>query len=139
MADAKSPADSFLGLRHVAINVRDVRKSVDFYTKVMGMSVEWEPDPDNVYLTSGGDNLAIHRLTEPDKVGPIQTIDHIGFVVRTPADVDLWADRLRHFRVTLVKEPKTHRDGARSFYFRDPDGLLVQLIYHPPISNRARE
>jgi catechol 2,3-dioxygenase-like lactoylglutathione lyase family enzyme len=105
----------------------------------MGMSVEWEPDPDNVYLTSGGDNLAIHRLTEPDKVGPIQTIDHIGFAVRTPADVDLWADRLRDFGVVLVKEPKTHRDGARSFYFRDPDGLLVQLIYHPPISNRARE
>ena len=71
MLDPKLPANSFLGLRHVAINVRDVRKSVDFYTRVMGMSVEWEPDPDNVYLTSGSDNLAIHRLSEPEKVSPI--------------------------------------------------------------------
>jgi catechol 2,3-dioxygenase-like lactoylglutathione lyase family enzyme len=36
----------------------------------------------------------------------------------------------------LAAEPKTHRDGARSFYFRDPDGLLIQLIYHPPISDK---
>ena len=138
MLDPKPPANSFLGLRHVAINVRDVRKSVDFYTRVMGMSVEWDPDPDNVYLTSGSDNLAIHRLSEPDKVSPVQTVDHIGFVVRSPEDVDFWADRLRHFGIVLVKEPKTHRDGARSLYFRDPDGLLVQLIYHPPISDRTR-
>jgi hypothetical protein len=33
---------------------------------------------------------------------------------------------------------KTHRDGARSFYFRDPDGLLIQLLYHPPISEKER-
>jgi hypothetical protein len=31
--------------------------------------------------------------------------------------------------------PRTHRDGARSFYCFDPAGNLVQFIYHPPISN----
>ena len=39
--------------------------------------------------------------------------------------------------IVLADEPKTHRDGARSFYFHDPDGVLIQLIYHPPISNQA--
>ena len=28
---------------------------------LLGFAVEWEPDPDNVYLTSGCDNLALHR------------------------------------------------------------------------------
>ena len=32
-----------------------------FYVDVLGFRVEWEPDPDNVYLTSGVDNLALHR------------------------------------------------------------------------------
>jgi catechol 2,3-dioxygenase-like lactoylglutathione lyase family enzyme len=128
-------ATGFLGLRHVALNVRDVRKSVEFYTKILGMTVEWEPDADNAYLTSGHDNLAIHKLADPEKLSPVQTIDHIGFVVRTPDDVDQWASRLTELGVPLVKPPKTHRDGARSLYFRDPDGLLIQLIYHPPISN----
>ena len=100
------------------------------------MTVEWNPDPDNAYLTSGTDNLAIHKLVDPSKLSPVQSIDHIGFVVRTPEDVDKWAARLKDLGISFVKEPKTHRDGARSFYFRDPDGLLIQLIYHPPISNK---
>lgn len=124
----------FLGLRHVALNVSDVRRSVDFYTKVLGMKVEWNPDPDNFYLTSGGDNLAIHKRSEAAISGS-QCVDHIGFVVRSPKDVDEWAERLRVLGVPFAKEPKTHRDGARSFYFYDPDGLLIQLIYHPPISD----
>src|SRR6478672_2868382 len=128
---------AFLGLRHVALNVRDVEKSVDFYTRILGMTVEWRPDPDNAYLTSGGDNLAIHRLADPDRLSPVQSVDHIGFVVRTMKDVDRWAERLKEARIPLVKEPKTHRDGARSLYFKDPDGLLIQIIYHPPISENS--
>jgi catechol 2,3-dioxygenase-like lactoylglutathione lyase family enzyme len=127
----------FLGLRHVALNVRDVKKSTDFYSKVLGMKIEWMPDEENVYLTSGEDNLAIHKLPAGAEPGKVQTVNHIGFVVRRPEDVDQWAERLRKQGVTFVQEPKTHRDGARSFYFHDPDGLLIQLIYHPPISDKS--
>jgi catechol 2,3-dioxygenase-like lactoylglutathione lyase family enzyme len=124
----------FLGLRHVALNVRDVQKSRDFYCDILGMQLEWLPDPDNAYLTSGQDNLALHKLPAGVEPGPIQSVDHIGFVVRRPEDVDNWAVRIRNSGVPLVQDPRTHRDGARSIYFRDPDGLLIQLIYHPPIS-----
>ena len=127
----------FLGLRHVALNVRDVQKSLEFYSKVLGMNLEWMPDEDNAYLTSGQDNLALHRLPPGVEPGKIQTIHHIGFVVRRPEDVDRWAEQIRRHGLSLVQEPKTHRDGARSFYFHDPDGLLIQLIYHPPISDKS--
>jgi len=128
----------FLGLRHVALNVRDLQKSLEFYSTVMGLKLEWMPDAENAYLTSGHDNLALHKLPEGSQLGGAQTVHHIGFVVRNPDDVDRWAERLRKAGVTLAAEPKTHRDGARSFYFHDPDGLLIQLIYHPPISDTAR-
>jgi catechol 2,3-dioxygenase-like lactoylglutathione lyase family enzyme len=124
----------FMGLRHVALNVRDVRKSLEFYSSVLGMKLEWMPDEDNAYLTSGSDNLALHKLPPGAEPGQAQTLHHIGFVVRKPEDVDAWADRVRGYGIRLAAEPKTHRDGARSFYFHDPDGLLIQLIYHPPIS-----
>ena len=129
----------FLGLRHVALNVRDVRKSLDFYSTVLGMTVEWMPDEDNAYLTSGQDNLALHRLPPGSEPGQVQMVHHIGFVVRHADDVDVWAQRVRSHGVRLAQEPKTHRDGARSFYFHDPDGLLIQLIYHPPISNGSED
>ena len=32
-----------------------------FYVDLLGFEVEWEPDADNVYLSSGIDNLALHR------------------------------------------------------------------------------
>lgn len=124
-----------LGLRHVALNVRDVQQSVDFYCSVLGMRVEWQPDPDNVYLTSGTDNLAIHRLPEGANVQDNQHLNHLGFLVSRPEDVDVMAARVQAHGVELAQSVKTHRDGARSFYFRDPDGILIQLLYHPPISN----
>jgi catechol 2,3-dioxygenase-like lactoylglutathione lyase family enzyme len=98
------------------------------------MKLEWMPDEDNAYLTSGSDNLALHKLPPGAEPGQAQTLHHIGFVVRKPEDVDAWADRVRGYGIQLAADPKTHRDGARSFYFHDPDGLLIQLIYHPPIS-----
>jgi catechol 2,3-dioxygenase-like lactoylglutathione lyase family enzyme len=101
------------------------------------MKLEWMPDPDNAYLTSGQDNLALHKLPAEVQLGKNQLVHHIGVVVRRPEDVDKWAERLRNHGVTLAQEPKTHRDGARSFYFHDPDGLLIQLLYHPPISDKS--
>ena len=128
------PESSLLGIRHIALNVRSVPKSIEFYSTVLGMRLEWLPDPENAYLTSGQDNLALHQLPSGQEAGGTQTVHHIGFVVRRPEEVDQWAAKLRKLGVTLAAEPKTHRDGARSFYFHDPDGLLIQLIYHPPIS-----
>ncbi len=125
----------FLGLRHVALNVRDIHKSLKFYSTVLGMKLEWMPDEENAYLTSGQDNLALHKLPAGTESGGVQRVHHIGFVVRRPEDVDYWADRIRTHGIPLAQEPKTHRDGARSFYFNDPEGLLIQLIYPPPISD----
>jgi catechol 2,3-dioxygenase-like lactoylglutathione lyase family enzyme len=125
-----------IGLRHVALYVTDVDRSVAFYRDVFGMELEWRPDPDNAYLTSGSDNLALHSLPPDREPGEIQTLDHIGFVVREPKDVDVWAAHVSSLGFDLAKQPKTHRDGARSFYLRDPDGILIQVIHHPPISDK---
>src|SRR3989442_13605192 len=127
----------FLGLRHVALNVRNVGKSLEFYGSVLGMKLEWMPEPENAYLTSGQDNLALHQLPTGTEIGTVQSLHHVGFVVKYPENVDQWAERLKRHGINLAQEPKTHRDGARSFYFHDPDGLLIQLIYHPPISDKS--
>ena len=133
----KSTDPSFLGIRHVALNVRYLPKSLDFYRTVLGFELEWMPDKDNAYLTSGSDNLALHQLPAGQQPDHAQAVHHIGLVVRAPDDVDRWAQRLQSLEVPLEQAPRSHRDGARSFYFRDPDGILIQLIYHPPIADRA--
>ena len=122
------------GLRHLALNVTRLAEMKRFYTDLLGFAVEWEPDADNVYLSSGIDNLALHRA---DAVSPGGALDHLGLIVREAEDVDRWAAFLESRGVTLDAKPRTHRDGARSCYFRDPEGNNVQIIHHPPISHRG--
>jgi catechol 2,3-dioxygenase-like lactoylglutathione lyase family enzyme len=128
------------GLRHLALNVRDLAAMKRFYVDVLGFAVEWEPDSDNVYLSSGIDNLALHagaHAAAGPSSGSWQALDHLGLIVRAADDVDKWAAFVESRGVTLDAKPKTHRDGARSCYFSDPDGNHVQIIHHPPISQKT--
>jgi len=123
-----------LGLRHVALQVRDLEACERFYVDLLGMQVEWRPDPDNVYLSGGVDNLALHRVAGPPAEAAHQRLDHIGFMLKRLEDVDAWHDFLAAHAVPIVKAARTHRDGARSFYCSDPDGNTVQIIFHPPLA-----
>jgi catechol 2,3-dioxygenase-like lactoylglutathione lyase family enzyme len=123
------------GLRHLALNVRDLDAMKRFYVELLGFLIEWEPDPDNVYLSSGIDNLALHKGSV-DPAGAPGALDHLGLIVGAADDVDRWAEFLEGRGVTIDARPRTHRDGARSCYFKDPDGNVVQIIHHPPISGK---
>ncbi len=123
------------GMRHIALYVNDLEAAEHFYVDLMGMQVEWRPDADNVYLTSGNDNLALHRSgRDTNPAG--QTLDHIGFILKTAEDVDAWYDFLLAKGIQMKSTPRTHRDGARSFYCVGPQNVVVQMIFHLPIANR---
>jgi len=123
-----------LGMSHVALYVRDLAACETFYCNLLGMQVEWRPDDSNVYLTSGNDNLALHHQPGVQRDESQQRLDHIGFFIRAAAEVDDWFEYLQQHDVAMRAAPRTHRDGARSFYCYDPDGTLLQIIHHPPIS-----
>lgn len=124
------------GLRHLALNVTHLDEMKRFYTELLGFAIEWQPDPDNIYLSSGLDNLALHRSPSLT-AAPAGALDHLGLIVRAADDVDKWAAFLEAHGVTIEAKPRTHRDGARSCYFSDPDGNKIQIIHHPPISGKA--
>ncbi|MEM1230847.1 MAG: VOC family protein [Pseudomonadota bacterium] len=123
------------GLRHIALFVPDLTACEHFYCTLLGMREEWRPDDDNLYLCSGNDNLALHRRSkDTEATDQDSRLDHIGFVLDDMAQVDEWHAFLEQAGVPIAQAPKTHRDGARSFYCHDPAGTLVQMIYHPPIA-----
>jgi catechol 2,3-dioxygenase-like lactoylglutathione lyase family enzyme len=126
------------GLRHLALKVTDLARSREFYETLFGMKVVWEPDPENVYLSSGTDNLALHQVGAEERgqyrTGSAQFLDHLGFVMDRVESVDALYRVVEHKKVPLVKAPKRHRDGSYSFYIADPDGNVVQVLYEPNIS-----
>src|SRR5437870_2747817 len=108
------------GLRHLALHSHRLDAMKRFYVDLLGFDVEWEPDPDNVYLSSGIDNLALHRstllttgrstpltaggptpLAADHSADGVSRLDHFGLVVRSAADVDRWAAFLESQGVTL--------------------------------------
>ena len=129
---------SLVGLRHLALWVMDITRSRSFYEGLLGMKVVWEPDPDNVYLSSGSDNLALHQIpkTQLDqfKKREAQWMDHFGFIVESPDAVKTVFQIIEQSHTPIVKPLKTHRDGSVSFYMADPDGNVIQILYEPHIS-----
>ncbi len=130
------------GLRHLALRVTDLGRSRAFYEELLGMQVVWQPDAENVYLSSGTDNLALHQIptTEIGTVQPPagQLLDHLGFIIESPEAVDtlyvqLEAD-IERYGGRIVKKPKRHRDDSYSFYMADPDGNVIQMLFEPTIS-----
>ncbi len=120
------------GLRHLALRVADVDRATEFYCRVFGMKVVWRPDAENAYLSSGCDNLALHRGTAGD--ARAQSMDHLGFIVPTIAEVEAGYAWAQGNAIEIATPLKHHRDGSVSFYIRDPDGNVIQLLYEPSIS-----
>jgi catechol 2,3-dioxygenase-like lactoylglutathione lyase family enzyme len=123
------------GMRHVALKVADVERATEFYSRVFGMKLVWQPDPENAYLSSGCDNLALHH--DAGAHHDAGRLDHLGFIVPTVEDVEaayVWA---RGAGIDIVQPLKHHRDGSVSFYLRDPDGNVIQALYEPSISPQS--
>jgi catechol 2,3-dioxygenase-like lactoylglutathione lyase family enzyme len=131
------------GLWHVALKVADLTRSRAFYEALFGMRVVWHPDPENVYLSSGQDNLALHQIPLSElaeyKQGSRQYLDHVGFIVDSSDTVDQLFRQAEQDLAIIVQRPKRHRDGSYSFYLADPDGNTVQVLYEPHISGEAPE
>lgn len=119
------------GLHHVALFVKNFEACEHFYHQLIGMHIDWRPDENNVYLSSGNDNLALHRAPADFTPNGPQRLDHIGFFLAEREQVDVWFEYLKAQQVTIKALPKDHRDGTRSFYCADPDGNTVQMIYYP--------
>ena len=123
------------GMRHIALKVRSVVESKKFYQDILGMDVVWEPDFQNVYLSSGCDNIALHEVAESAfKTAEERQLDHLGFVVESVERVNELESEFRSRGVRIVHPFKVHRDGSASFYCADPDGVVIQMLYEPTLS-----
>jgi catechol 2,3-dioxygenase-like lactoylglutathione lyase family enzyme len=123
------------GMRHIALKVSDLARSKSFYQDILGMDVVWEPDPQNVYLSSGCDNIALHEVSQNFAAGAAeQQLDHLGFVVETSDQVKKLEEIFRTRGVRIIHPFKVHRDGSASFYCADPDGIVIQMLYEPHLS-----
>ena len=113
----------------ICLITNDVPAMADFYVKVLG--VQADGDDVHVELKTEGAGITIYSVEGMESLAPdcMQGAGTgsftIGFDVK---DVDAEYDRLKGFGVEFVKLPVTHPWGTRSFWFRDPDGNIVNFF-----------
>ena len=103
-----------VGLNHIALRVTDVPRSRDFYIKHLGLTVARDGGQNNCFLNCGKNFVALFRGDEP-------RMDHYCYSIKD-YDVNKAEAKLKDEGF----DPRVQRRAGR-IYFRDPDGLTVQL------------
>ncbi|MFI8691979.1 VOC family protein [Stutzerimonas kunmingensis] len=117
-------------LDHLVLTVADIEKTVDFYTRVLGMQLVTFGEGRKA-LTFGNQKINLHqagREFEPKAERPTPGSADLCFIVATPLDRVI--AHLETQGVSIIEGP-VQRTGAtspiRSVYVRDPDLNLIEL------------
>jgi len=119
-------ADRPAGARvHLSLNVRDLAEAVNFYQAFLGVSPHKErPGYANFALDHPPLKLALNEKPDLREGAPSGPLNHLGFQMAEPADVQLAKDRLQAAGLATWDENDTTCCYARQdkIWVHDPDG-----------------
>jgi len=123
-------------LGHLVLMVRDLKRSVAFYTEVLGLEVSDYIADQMCFLRAAADHhdLALAQLPadSPDRDDlPRYTrpgLEHFSYLVDSLADMERAVAILKARGVEIVRGIGKHGPGENCFLvFKDPDGNNVEL------------
>jgi catechol 2,3-dioxygenase len=119
-------------LGHVVFYVRELARSVDFYTKVVGLTEQGRIFNDRAALLSGGRTHHELLLIEVGAApGPAEGrrigLYHVGWKIGTTLD-ELKATYERIMAEGYPVDGMSDHTVSQSIYLRDPDGNEVELF-----------
>jgi methylmalonyl-CoA epimerase len=119
-------------LDHIAITVRDLKEAIDFYNKLGFKLGQRSENPTQIiqFLESGYARLEVFApkvpVTTPADLSQSDVgIKHIALKVD-----DIWKtyEEAKAKGVVFNEEPRTIPKGPTVVFFKDPSGILLQLI-----------
>lgn len=119
-----------LGLDHLVLTVRDLEATVDFYTRVLGLTLS-AFDRGRLALRFGSQKINLHEAGsefQPHSRRP--TPGSADLCLLVDGGLEEWLEQLVEQGVEVVEGP-VRRTGAlgpmTSIYIRDPDGNLIEV------------
>ncbi|RUS82593.1 hypothetical protein EGW08_009667 [Elysia chlorotica] len=118
------------GLDHLVLTVQDLDKTVEFYTKVLGMEATTFRGGRKA-LNFGEQKINLHEKgNEFNPKAEVPTPGSADLCFITPTGLDDVQEHLHKCNVPVIEGP-VERTGAvggiRSVYIRDPDGNLIEI------------
>ncbi len=123
-------------LGHVVLYVRDLKRSVEFYTHIVGLTPKGNLFNDRATMLTGGRTHHELLLIEVgDAPGPLSGrrvgLYHIGWKIGESLDV-LRAARQRIVTLGHQIDGQSDHTVSQSLYLRDPDGNEIELYVDDP-------
>lgn len=122
-------------LGHIVLMVRDVKKSCDFYTDILGLKVSDWIDDKMVFLRAGEDHhdLALSQIDgdwnyDAPEAGRRPGLEHFSYLVNSLEEMEKAAAFLQEKGIDIVRGIGKHGPGENCFLvFKDPDGNNVEI------------
>ncbi|MBT4204355.1 lactoylglutathione lyase [Hyphomicrobiales bacterium] len=128
--------DKQFKMLHTMIRVLDIEKSVDFYTRLLGMKLLRKKDfPGgrftNVFVGYGSeDTHAVVELTHNwDQVEPYELGSGYGHIALGVKDIYKVCEDLERSGAKIPRKPGPMKHGTTHIAFiEDPDGYKIELV-----------
>jgi catechol 2,3-dioxygenase-like lactoylglutathione lyase family enzyme len=114
-----------LQLHQVLLQVRDVERSREFYTKKLGFRVLYDYSPHYLaVITPNKLQIGLHPFEK--STGRTRTAERSAGIEFDVDNVDVWYQRLKKRGVRFSERPKDSW-GEREARFKDPDGYTLAI------------
>ncbi len=135
-ADAETSLLESGRLLHTMIRVRDLDRSIDFYTRLLGMQVLRRKDYPGGKFTLAfvgygdeADNAVIELTYNWDQKEPYELGTGFGHLAIGVPDIYAACERLEQEGVSIPRPPGPMKHGGSVIAFiEDPDGYKIELI-----------
>ena len=116
---------------HLALSVKDVDRSIDFYKKVLNLKeITNRTKIEGIRWLSLGEDKELHLISVLKEPVTINKAIHLGLA---SPNFDSFVKRLDALHIAYSDWPgksqtiTTRADGVKQLYFQDPDGYWIEI------------
>jgi catechol 2,3-dioxygenase-like lactoylglutathione lyase family enzyme len=119
------------GIEHLAIYAKDTAGLKDWYIRMFDFKQVYDNGKGTYFLMAqNGAMIEFVKAVEDGGV-PGDKVSGIRHIAISVEDFEGMVDKLMKEQVSVITAPVVSPSGVKTFFFRDPEGSVLHLIYRP--------